>query len=153
MNHTSLIAALNRAARDGDAAEARRLQSLCGTVPPQPEYKSAQQEMDELLGEELSLEALRAQFPGCSDYALEDWQLHHRAWLYKSIKGLEAGPMPPSSPPLDSDFSDFTDWRPLAEFISSNAFTELSPEAQWAATERWLELRGPIPPSSPEWGR
>ena len=101
MDQSSLIAALNRAARDGDAAEARRLQALCGPVPPQAaqaEYKSAQQEMDELLGEELSLAALRAQFPGCSDYALEDWQLHHRAWLYKSIKGLEAGPMPPSSP-------------------------------------------------------
>ena len=98
MDQSSLIAALNRAARDGDAAEARRLQALCGPVSPQAEYKSAQQEMDELLGEELSLEALRTQFPGCSDYALEDWQLHQRAWLYKSIKGIDSGPMPPSAP-------------------------------------------------------
>ena len=67
MDQSSLIAALNRAARDGNAAEARRLQALCGPVPPQTAYKSAQQEIDELLGEELSHEALRAQFPCCSD--------------------------------------------------------------------------------------
>ena len=98
MNQTSLIAAINRAARDGDAQEVRRLQSLFNDDPIGGEIKSAQEEMDELLGAEQSLEALRAQFPGCSDYALEDWQLIYRAWLYKSIKGLDAGPMPPSTP-------------------------------------------------------
>ena len=67
MDQSSLIAAFNRAARDSNAAEAPRLQALCGPVPPQAAYKSAQQEIDELLGEELSHEALRAQFPCCSD--------------------------------------------------------------------------------------
>ena len=95
---TALSSAINRAVRKGDAAEVKRLQQRPYTPEPGPHWKPLHQEMEKVLGKELSLEALRAQFPGCSDDALEDWQLHHRAWLFKSIKGLDAGPMPPSSP-------------------------------------------------------
>ena len=97
MDLAEITAALNRAVLNGDQEEVNRLQTLrYGT--PDPHWKPLQQQMDELLGEEQSLEALRAQFPGCSDDALEDWQLIYRAWLFKTLRGIDAGPMPPSSP-------------------------------------------------------
>ena len=40
------------------------------------------------------------------------------------------------------DFSSFTTLDPLAEFITSYAFTEVSDKAQLAASLRYLQLRG-----------
>ena len=98
MNPYDSIAALNRAVIAGDSEEIKRLQALLSANPTDEEFTSAQDEMDALLGPELSLDELRRRHPGRNDFALEDWQITYRAWLYKCIKGLEPGPMPPEAP-------------------------------------------------------
>lgn len=96
---THLIAALNKAVLEGDRAEVDR---LMGLFSPTEGFVSAQDEMDELLGPESSIDELKARYPGRTAWELEDWQITYRAWLYKSIKGLEAGPMPPSAPLINA---------------------------------------------------